>query len=75
MTPSSARPVFAPKELIATYMCFKIEEEKHTLSFLTMKVSVDACMEFLGFSSSTKVENHCIKQSKGRVMHFQRIYV
>ena len=43
--------------IIVKYIGFEFEKKKHFI-FPTMKGSMNACMEFLGFSTSNKVKNH-----------------
>ena len=47
--------------IIVKYICFEFEGKKAYFIFPTMKGSMNACMELVGFSTSNKVKNHCSK--------------
>ena len=44
--------------IIVKYIGFEFEGKKAYFSFPTMKGSMNACMELVGFSTSNKVKNH-----------------
>ena len=45
--------------IIVKYIGFEFEGKKKHFIFPTMKGSMNACMELVGFSTSNKVKNHC----------------
>ena len=53
-----AKSVRAQIQYIDTYICFELKETMHSI-FPTTKASMDAYMEFVGFSTSNKVKNQC----------------
>ena len=58
MTSHSAWPVCALIQYIVVYICSEFADKKLHLIFPALKVSMNACMDPVGFSISNKVRNH-----------------
>ena len=63
MTSHSAWPVCALIQYIVVYICSEFADKKLHLIFPALKVSMNACMDPVGFSISNKVWNHYNRDS------------